>query len=111
MTDIISLVRYATGKNNVIEPFSDTVNRRFEEWMSKQENSGRKFTSAQKEWLIMIKNHVATSFTVVIDDFELSPFYEKGGLVKLYQLFGSDFSSILEANNRAFFKFEFDVLV
>ena len=30
----------------------------------------------------MIKNHIATSLSIGIDDFELSPFYEKGGGAK-----------------------------
>ena len=99
LTDIISLLRYATGKSEVIEPFYGTVNKRFEEWLSKQEKSGRIFTSIHKEWLMMIKNHIATSLSIEMDDFELSPFYEKGGSVKVYQLFGSDLNKILEELN------------
>jgi type I restriction enzyme, R subunit len=95
LTNIISLVRYATGKSESIEPFSDTVNKRFGEWLTKHEKSGRKFTTVQREWLTMIKDHVAASLSISFEDFELSPFYEKGGPVKVYQLFGSDLNDLL----------------
>ena len=47
----------------------------------------------------MIKNHIATSLSVSIDDFEFSPFYEKGGAVKVYQLFGNDLNDIMNELN------------
>lgn len=96
LTDIISLIRYATGKSEVIEPFSRIVDKKFEEWLSKQEISGTKFTPDQKEWLNMVKNHISTSLSVGIDDFEFSPFYEKGGAVKAFKLFGNNVNSLLE---------------
>jgi len=49
----------------------------------------------------MIKNHIATSLEVTTEDFDLSPFYEKGGLMKVYNLFGEELNSVLEElNNR-----------
>ncbi|MDJ1422376.1 MAG: type I restriction-modification enzyme R subunit C-terminal domain-containing protein [Candidatus Methanoperedens sp.] len=30
MTNIISLIRFATGKSSVLEPFPETINQRFE---------------------------------------------------------------------------------
>ena len=51
LTDIISLIRFATGQEQVLEPFSESVNEKFEEWLGKQERLGRKFTIEQKEWL------------------------------------------------------------
>lgn len=99
LTDIISLIRFATGQEDILEPFYETVNERFEQWLAKQERLARKFSNEQIEWLIMIKNHISTSLTIGIDDFELSPFYEKGGAVKVYQLFGPDVKSILRDFN------------
>lgn len=100
LTDIISLIRFATGHEQVLEPFSESVNEKFEEWLGKQERLGRKFTLEQKEWLSMIKNHISTSISIGMDDFELSPFYEKGGAVKVYQLFGNEVSDILNDLNK-----------
>ena len=47
----------------------------------------------------MIKQHITTSLTVAIDDFELSPFNQKGGAVKAYQLFGKELNKTLEELN------------
>ena len=47
----------------------------------------------------MIKDHIATSLSIGNEDFELSPFYEKGGIVKAYQLFGNGLNNILEQLN------------
>ena len=73
----------------MLEPFSESVDEKFKEWLGKQERLGKKFTKEQLEWLSMIKNHISTSLSVDMDDFEFSPFYEKGGAVKIYQLFGT----------------------
>lgn len=99
LTDIISLIRFATGQEKKLEPFSESVDEKFKQWLEKQERLGKKFTKEQLEWLSMIKNHIATSLMVEIDDFELSPFYEKGGAVKVYQLFGKDLNTILNDIN------------
>ena len=32
LTDIISLIRFTTGQDKVLEPFSETVNEKFEAW-------------------------------------------------------------------------------
>ncbi len=101
LTNIISLIRFAVGEYEILEPFSDTVSRRFEEWLSTQEKSGTKFTSEQKEWLAMIKDHIAASLSISMEDFEYAPFYEKGGPVKVYQLFGQQMNNILEELNGA----------
>jgi type I restriction enzyme R subunit len=36
-----------------------------------------------------------------MEDFELSPFHDKGGAAKVYQIFGSDLSQILDELNEA----------
>ncbi|HKZ94937.1 MAG TPA: type I restriction-modification enzyme R subunit C-terminal domain-containing protein [Candidatus Bathyarchaeia archaeon] len=99
LTNIVSLVRFAVGAVDVLEPFSETVNHRFEEWLAGQEKLGRKFTPGQKEWLVMVKDHIATSLSIGIDDFENVPFNQKGGAIKAYQLFGQELNKILEELN------------
>jgi type I restriction enzyme R subunit len=99
LTDIISLVRFTTGQEEILEPFSETVDQKFSKWLGKQERLGKKFENGQLEWLTMIKNHISTSVTITKDDFELSPFYEKGGPVKVYQLFGRDLDYIMSELN------------
>ena len=99
LTDTISLIRFATGQANVLEPFEDEVNRNFNSWLKNQESHGTHFTPEQTEWLNMIKQHITTSLNVGIDDFELSPFNQKGGAIKAYQLFGKELNKTLEELN------------
>jgi type I restriction enzyme R subunit len=99
LTNIISLVRFAIGESSVLEPFPELVNQKFKMWLEQQERQGVKFTKEQREWLEMIKDHIATSLSISMDDFELAPFYEKGGAVKVYKLFGPKLDKILEELN------------
>jgi len=99
LTNIVSLIRFAIGEVSVLEPFTETVNRRFLEWVAKQRKAGVTFSTEQMNWLEMIKDHIATSMSISMEDFELAPFYEKGGRVKVYQLFGKDTEKILEEMN------------
>ena len=99
LTDIISLVRFTIGDVEILEPFPETVTRRFDSWLTEQEQAGQVFTPEQREWLEMIKEHIATSLTINIDDFENVPFAERGGPVKAYQIFGDALDTILETLN------------
>ena len=90
-TDLISLIRFAIGESNFLEPFRVTVNRNFEEWLE-----GRAFTSEQLYWLKLIREHITTSLDIRMDDFEYTPFAELGNGAKVYQLFGDDLDNILK---------------
>jgi type I restriction enzyme R subunit len=104
LTNIVSLVRFAIGEANVLEPFEDEVDRKFKSWLSTQERDGKHFTPEQKEWLNMIKQHITTSLNINLDTFELSPFNQKGGAIKAYQLFGAQLNNILEELNTVLVK-------
>ena len=96
MTDIISLVRFAIDDTATLEPYKETVDRRFQEWLNNQEGS---FSEEQMTWLEMIKDHIATSLRIEMEDFENIPFQGKGGAFKVYQLFGDTLDTILETLN------------
>ena len=96
LTDIISLVRFAIGETAALEPYKETVDRRFQEWLADQKDS---FSREQLAWLEMIKDHIATSLRIEMDDFENIPFQAKGGAIKVYQLFGDTLDTIIEALN------------
>jgi len=101
LTDIISLVRFAIEESPILQPFTETVNERFLSWLSEQEKSGQQFTQEQKEWMEMIKEHIARSLRIEMDDMELAPFYERGGPAKAYKLFGPNLGRILVELNEA----------
>ena len=90
-TDLISLIRFALGESNFLEPFSVSVNRNFGEWLE-----GRDFTSEQLYWLKLIREHITTSLDIRMDDFEFTPFAELGNGAKVYQLFGDDLDNVLK---------------
>ena len=90
-TDLISLVRFAMEYNLFLEPFSATVNRNFEEWLT-----GKDFTPEQHKWLEMVRDHIATSLDIQMSDFEYTPFAEHGNGAKVYELFGDDLDDLLK---------------
>jgi type I restriction enzyme R subunit len=100
LTDIIQLIRYSIGEINDLQPFPEHVNQNFNQWISEQEDNGKKFTEEQMEWLNMIKDHIATSSIIDMDDFENVPFNNKGGSTKHYELFGNDSNIILKELNQ-----------
>lgn len=90
LTDIITLVRHAIGRDEKLVPFREIIEKRFYEWLARQERLGRTFTTDQIEWLEMIKDHLATSLSVELQDFEHPPFHDRGGPFKAIQLFGRE---------------------
>ncbi len=89
-TDIISLVRFVMGYNLYLEPFSATVKRRYEGWITDKD-----FTPEQREWLEWIQEHIATSLDFQIEDFGLTPFATQGGIARAFHLFGDELDDIL----------------
>jgi type I restriction enzyme, R subunit len=101
LTDIVSLVRYAIHSENELVPYAEQVHERFERWLAQQGNKGRAFTDEQLRWLYMMRDHVARSIEVEIDDFDLTPFHEQGGLGRASQVFGKELPGILRELNEA----------
>ena len=104
LTDLVSLVRYTIERDEngavVLEPYSETVARRFAAWLEEQERMRAKpFTTEQRQWLELIRDHVAASLTIETEDFEYEPFNQRGGLGKAYQLFGTELPAILQQLN------------
>ena len=56
-------------------------------------------TQEHYDGLVMIKNHIAASLIIGMDDFECAPFYEKGGPIKVNKLFRDDVCNIIEKLN------------
>ena len=100
LTDVVSLVRFALHKDEELVPFGGLVRDRFDHWMAQQRNRGRDFTPEQVRWLEMMCDHIATSLEINVDDFDLAPFAEEGGLGRVTQVFGEELSVVLEALNK-----------
>jgi len=104
VTDLVALVRYTLEREldteAVLEPYAEAVRRRFADWLAEQERRrGSPFTSEQRQWLEMIRDHVATALSMDREDFDYDPFSQRGGLGKAYQLFGDELPDILTQLN------------
>ncbi len=53
------------------------------------------------DWLHMIEEHIISSASIEVEDFDYTPFDGKGGLSKYYQVFGKDYMNIIEELNVA----------
>jgi type I restriction enzyme R subunit len=101
LTDIVSLVRFALHHEPELTPFAETVQGRFATWLAQQEARGRGFTDEQRRWLELIRDHIAANLGIETDDFDYTPFSQRGGLGKVHRLFGNEFTSILGELNEA----------
>ncbi|HVS12923.1 MAG TPA: type I restriction-modification enzyme R subunit C-terminal domain-containing protein [Thermoanaerobaculia bacterium] len=99
LTDIVSLVRFALRQDDELVPFPERVDGRFDEWLAQQETAGRAFTGEQRRWLTMMRDHIATSLAMELDDFGLTPFAEEGGLGRARRVFGEELGVIVKELN------------
>lgn len=49
----------------------------------------------------MIRDHLATSFTIERDDLDMAPFDGRGGLGQMYALFGDGMDDMMTEVNKA----------
>lgn len=96
---LVSLIRRATGIDQQLTPYNKTVDRNFQTWVFGKQAGHLKFTEEQMDWLSMIKDHIATSFHVEMDDLDYTPFDSQGGRGKMYALFGDMMDEIIDELN------------
>jgi len=99
LTNIVSLINYATGLKDVLEPFSQVVERRFDTWLTQQQQTGVEFDDSQLEWLALIKEQIAQNAEMMIEDFDYAPFTQQGGVLKAKQLFGEQLDNVVNELN------------
>jgi type I restriction enzyme, R subunit len=106
LTDLVSLLRYTmvydTDENALLEPYRETIERRFAAWLDEQEQRrGTPFSAEQRKWLEHMRDIIASSLTIEREDFNYEPFLQLGGLGRATRLFGNDLATILrELNER-----------
>ena len=102
LTALVALIRRVCGIDKTLMPYADTVRKNFQGWIMKHHSgSGVKFNEEQMDWLRMIRDHVITSFHIERDDFEMAPFDARGGLGRMYQLFGDQMDIVIKELNQA----------
>ncbi|MBY0124407.1 DEAD/DEAH box helicase family protein [Bacillus sp. S/N-304-OC-R1] len=96
---LISLVRRVTGIDQNLTPYNKVVDKNFQNWVFGKQAGALKFNDQQMTWLRMIKDHIATSFHVELNDLDYTPFDAQGGRGMMYQLFGDTMMEIIEELN------------
>jgi type I restriction enzyme R subunit len=96
LTDIVMLVRFALGRDEVLEPLPAKVAGKFNLWLGREKNAGREYSTEQLAWLAAIRDHLAVNGDVTRRDLqEMVAFAGRGGLVKAQELFGTRLDSVL----------------
>jgi len=97
---LVALVRRVSGIDVVLTPYDRTVDSNFKDWIFKKHaGAGDKFTKDQMAWLTMLKEHIANSIHVGLDDLDYTPFDAHGGRGRMWQLFGDEMEGLLEEMN------------
>lgn len=97
LTEMVSLVRFALGQVDTLEPFSSVVEQRFNLWLGREKKAGRDYTPEHEEWLRLIASFVAANAEITPTDFMEAPsLSDKGGILKARQLFDPRFAETLD---------------
>lgn len=99
LADLIAMIRFEMGYGDNLQPFAETVNYNFKQWIFRRNAGAVHFTEEQMEWLRLVKDHIAVSLSIEPEDLELSPFDHKGGLGRFYEVFGEEYQKILDEMN------------
>ena len=93
-------MRFAIEDEGELIPWSDTIDQRYQAWLTGQESQGIIFNSYQREWLKLIKDQIAGSLTVTFEDLLDAPFTQHGGLARAREVFGERLGTILRSSRR-----------
>ncbi|RZB29110.1 MAG: type I restriction enzyme, R subunit, partial [Desulfobacteraceae bacterium Eth-SRB1] len=98
---LVSLLRRVTGIDDKLTAYDKTVDRNFQKWVFEKQAGALKFNEEQMNWLRMMKEHIATSFHIEVEDLDYTPFDAIGGRGKMFQLFGSEMNAVISEMNAA----------
>jgi len=98
---LVSILRRLTGLDSKLTGYDLTIDKNFQKWVFAKQAGSLKYTTEQMEWLRMIKEHIATSLHVEINDLDYTPFDAQGGRGKMWQLFGDEMNKIIDELNEA----------
>jgi|CXWL01.1.fsa_nt_gi type I restriction enzyme R subunit len=95
LADLVKLVRHAVQPETPLQPYAEDVRLNYSKWLREKERAGTTFTEEQREWLDRMAEHVATSLTIVPDDFQDGWFGQHGSLGRAHALFGERLKPLL----------------
>ncbi|CAD6494478.1 MAG: hypothetical protein EMLJLAPB_00800 [Candidatus Argoarchaeum ethanivorans] len=98
---LVSLLRRVTGIDDKLTAYDKTVDRNFQKWVFEKQAGALKFNEEQMNWLRMMKEHIATSFHIEVEDLDYTPFDAIGGRGKMFKLFGNRMNMVISEMNAA----------
>jgi type I restriction enzyme R subunit len=97
LTEVVSLVRYALGQTESLEPFGTIVGRRFNLWLGREKKAGREYGAEQLEWLRAIASHIGANAEIAPRDFMETPsLADRGGILRARQVLGNGLNNMLD---------------
>ena len=94
---MVSLVRFALGQTEVLEPFGAIVEQRFNLWMGREKRAGRSYTPEQEDWLRAIASFIAANAEIAPRDFQEVPILaDRGGILQARKVLGAGLNDMLE---------------
>lgn len=79
LTDLVSLIRYATGVDDELIPYGERVREKYAAWLVQQEQAGVAFNDTERWWLDRMVSVIGNSAGIRVEDLDDAPFIERGG--------------------------------
>ncbi|QYE37231.1 DEAD/DEAH box helicase family protein (plasmid) [Polymorphobacter sp. PAMC 29334] len=95
LTDIVALVRFATGSADTLAPLSSDIAGKFNLWLGREGRAGRSYDQAQLGWLEAIRDHLAANVELSVRDVQDS-FADRGGILGARRAFGPRLDALLD---------------
>ncbi|REC94977.1 DEAD/DEAH box helicase family protein [Kushneria indalinina] len=96
LTEMVSLVRYALGQVDALEPIDAVVERRFNLWLGREKKAGREYNAEQESWLRAITAYLAANAEIAPKDFmEVPSLADRGGILRARQVLGNGLNEML----------------
>lgn len=97
LTEVVSLVRFALGQTEALEPFATFVEQRFNLWMGREKRAGRDYSPEQEDWLRAIAAFIAANAEIAPRDFIEAPsLADRGGILQARRVLGAGLNDMLE---------------
>lgn len=97
LTDIVALVRFATGRAETLAPLSSRMAGDFNLWLGREQKAGRVYSQEQLNWLEAIRDHLAANIELPVRDFEELPqFTRRGGIVAARRAFPGRLDAVVD---------------
>ena len=95
LTDIVALVRYATGATDTLAPLSSDMAGRFNLWLGRERRAGRDYSPEQLGWLEAIRDYLAANIELSAAELQ-DQFGARGGILGARAAFGPRLDTLLD---------------